>query len=375
MAGIYIHIPFCKQACHYCDFHFSTVLKSKDEVVAAIIRETELQKDYLKGQDVATLYFGGGTPSLLSWHDLDKILNTVGKHFRLSDRAEVTLEANPDDLTPEKLGQLRKLGINRLSIGIQTFNDEYLQYLNRAHDASMAISCIENARKAQFENISIDLIYGIKDDTHEVLTHDLKTAVSLTPEHISAYCLTIEPKTAFGNWLKKKRITQVSEDFAAEEFELLLSTLEANGYEQYEISNFAKPPFYSQHNSSYWRHIPYLGLGPSAHSFNGHSRQFNLGQNAAYVKSISNGVVPCQIETLSAKNLANELIMTGLRTKWGCDLSHIRLKYGFDLNALFASLLQAYTRRGLMYVENDTLLLTKKGKLLADEISENLMLI
>lgn len=373
MAGIYIHIPFCKQACHYCDFHFSTVKALKEDIISAMVKEVDLQKNYLKKEEIDTIYFGGGTPSILELPELEKILYSVYNRFKISKNAEVTLEANPDDLNLPKLNGLYSLGVNRLSIGIQTFNHAYLKYLNRAHDAEMAIKSYNNARKAGFANISIDLIYAIKEEAdHKILRHDLEMAQLLAPEHISAYCLTIEPHTTFGNWLKKARIKAIHEEYAAKEFEILTDTLEKLGYEQYEISNFARDGFYSRHNSSYWKGASYLGIGPSAHSFNGVSRQFNVAHNAKYIKAIAEKLIPCEFEELSEKDRANELVMTGLRTQWGCDLHFLAENLGYDLLALNQAAINEYLASGLVIIEKNVLKLTKPGKLLADEIAARL---
>lgn len=344
----------------------------KDDLITALIEEIDLQKDYLAEKSLSTVYFGGGSPSILDAGDLEKIFSAIGSRFSLEENVEITLEANPDDLSANKLHELRLLGVNRLSIGIQTFNDAYLRYLNRAHDAAMALRCVADARKAGFRNISIDLIYAIKEARHNVLYSDLETAMSLDPEHVSAYCLTIEPKTTFGNWLKKEKIKPVDEEYAAKEFEVLLDFLEKHRYEQYEISNFARDEYYSRHNSNYWRNIPYLGIGPSAHSFNGTSRQFNVANNANYIKAIKKGIVPFELDALDVKNRANETIMTGLRTKWGCNLLFIKERFGYDLLVENRKKMGEYIGKKLIVVTGDTIYLTRGGKLLADEIAADL---
>ncbi|MEL7146539.1 MAG: radical SAM family heme chaperone HemW, partial [Bacteroidota bacterium] len=279
MAGIYIHIPFCKQACHYCDFHFSTNLKHKDSLLEAIIRELDLQQNYLAQEKVSSIYFGGGTPSILHSGDIDKIIDRINTHHQVTTDVEITLEANPDDLTKKKLRELSDAGVNRLSIGIQSFHDQHLRYMNRAHNAKEASQCVEWAYNTGIKNLSIDLIYGIPANDHQIWRRDLELAVSLPVNHISAYCLTIEPDTAFGRWVAQNKMAEAGEEFSAEQFELLLDTLNQHGFEQYEISSFCKDKQYSRHNSSYWLQKKYLGVGPSAHSYNGGSRQFNVSHN------------------------------------------------------------------------------------------------
>jgi len=373
LAGIYIHIPFCKQACYYCDFHFSTLPGQREAMVTAILSELEMQKGYLQNETINTIYFGGGTPSILTSGELGNILEGINKNFSIAKNPEITLEANPDDLSLKKLQELFQLGINRLSIGVQTFHPELLKYLNRAHDEHEAIHCILMARKVGFEKINIDLIYNIKSDQHQSLRYDLTKIMELKPEHISAYSLTIEPNTVFGNWKKKGKIKEVKDEYAARQFELVAEVLEENGYEQYEISNFAQDQKYSQHNSNYWKQVKYLGVGPSAHSFDGLSRQYNVANNAQYLKSISSGNIPATKEILDRKTLVNEHIMLGLRTMWGCDLELLKTKYEFDLIHQNENLVDGMFNKGLIKLEKDRLLLTKKGKLLADEITAELL--
>lgn len=373
LAGIYIHIPYCRQACHYCDFHFSTSLAGKEQMTDALIKEAVLQKDYLEGEEVSTIYFGGGTPSLLSGPELDKLLKALSDHYPIAPDPEITLEANPDDLSMEKLRELKTLGINRLSIGIQTFHDSQLRYMNRAHNAGQARQCMADARKAGFEKISIDLIYGIPSPGHQLWQQDLAAALEMKPEHISSYCLTIEPQTTFGHWLGKGKIPQPDEDYEAQQFELLLRTLKTAGYEHYEISNFCLPGMYSRHNSSYWQQQTYLGLGPAAHSFNRKSRQFNIRNNARYIRSIEKGQIPFEREELSPANLINEYLMTGLRTKWGCSLAYLKEHFNYEPEKEQLKLLNRLREEGYLHTENNYLKLTDAGKLLADEISAQLM--
>ena len=292
MAGIYLHIPFCKQACHYCDFHFSTSMKMKDDFVNALRKEIAMQKDYLKGEPVETIYFGGGTPSLLSYEELMMLLEEVHKHYALIDHPEITLEANPDDLTPKKLKELQRTSVNRLSIGTQSFHAEDLQFMNRAHTSEEAIACIKNAQDADFENLTIDLIYGTPTLSDEGWIKNLETAYSLDIPHLSCYCLTVETKTALADFIRKGKAQDVDEKKSSKHFELLLNEMKKHHYEQYEISNFCKDNKYSKHNSSYWLGMKYLGLGPSAHSYNGTTRQWNVSNNAKYIKSINENHIP-----------------------------------------------------------------------------------
>lgn len=279
MAGIYIHIPFCKQACHYCDFHFSTSQQTRVDLIRSITKEIELQKDYLEGEIVQTIYVGGGTPSLLEAHELLSILDTIRSFFPIIPNPEITLEANPDDLTISKLKDLSRLGINRLSIGIQSFHAEFLTFLNRSHDSVTAIECVWHAREIGFKNISIDLIYAIPSESDFQWSEDIRQAIALQPDHISCYALTIEEKTVFGRWAATGKFKATDDDTAARHLEILMTELELAGFDHYEISNFARQGFHAKHNSNYWRQEKYLGVGPSAHSYNGNSRQFNISNN------------------------------------------------------------------------------------------------
>ncbi len=324
-------------------------------------------------EPIETIYFGGGTPSLLSREEVEKILNALSLHYNVVPEPEITLEANPDDLQANKLQALKAAGINRLSIGIQSFHDPHLQSLNRAHNAAEALSCIQEARAAGFSNISIDLIYAIPAPDHSLWQKDLETALSLHPEHISSYCLTIEPQTAFGNWLKKGKIKPVEEEYAAEQFEMLLQRLRQAGYEQYEISNFSLPGKHSRHNSSYWQQKLYLGLGPSAHSFNRHSRQANVSNNARYLKAIGKNEVPFEREELSRADMINEYIFIGLRTQWGCSLPYLQEQWNHTLAEENKPFLNELLEQDYARIQNDHLVLTNAGKLLADEIASRLM--
>jgi len=372
LAGIYIHIPYCRQACHYCDFHFSTNISKKSKLVDSICKELVLQRDYLSQESVETIYFGGGSPSLLTTSELTAILTTVRQNFSIISNAEITLEGNPDDLTFSYLKSIYDLGINRLSIGVQSFNEQSLRFLNRVHNARQSAECLENAVKAGFDNFNIDLIYGIQSNDHSSWKNDLEMAMAIRPRHISAYCLTIEEKTAFGNWLKKGKMQPVNEEFAAEQFEMLVEKLEHNNYEHYEISNFALPSAYSKHNSSYWKGKNYLGVGPGAHSFNGSSRRFNIENNEKYINFLNENRVLFEEEVLTLENKINEYILTTLRTVWGCDNEHLMKNFNFDLIKDKSFVLEDLLKGEYLMQKNQTLFLTKRGKLMADKITEQL---
>ena len=375
VAGIYLHIPFCKQACHYCDFHFSTSRQHRPAMVQAMVQELYLQQDYLDGEEVDTIYFGGGTPSLLTESELEDLLASIRQCFTVAESPEITVEANPDDLRAGLLRSLRMLGINRLSIGIQSFHEPHLRYLNRAHTADEATRCVQQAREVGFDNISIDLIYAIPTEDHRIWQQDLAQAIALCPQHISAYCLTIEEKTAFGRWQRQGKLRVVSDEVAAEQFDLLVATLTEAGYDHYEISNLCLPGGYSRHNTSYWQGKKYLGIGPSAHSYNGKSRQHNVAHNAKYLQALKQGQLAYEREVLSYYDQINERVMTGLRTKWGCDLARLRTLYNYDLLQENASYVGRLVAEGKAVVQEDRLILTNEGKLLADGIAEDLFLV
>jgi oxygen-independent coproporphyrinogen-3 oxidase len=371
MPGLYLHIPFCKQACHYCDFHFSTSLALKSRLVEAIGQELALRKDYL-GPDAVldTIYFGGGTPSLLTAAELDFILEEIHRHFQVAEGAEITLEANPDDLTALKVRELAASPINRLSIGLQSFHEPHLRLMNRAHSAVESETAVRLAQDAGFENISVDLIYGVPAPDHSIWEQDMARAFALQVPHLSCYALTIEPGTVFGHQLKKGTFKAPPDEFVAQQFELLLTQMRTHGYQQYEISNFCQPGRESRHNSAYWRGVPYLGLGPSAHSFNGSSRQYTVANNPQYVAAVlERQQVPATVEILSPTNRANEYLMTSLRTAQGCDLRHLREHLGVDLLGTHAAYLQQLQATGQATIRQEVLQLTDQGKLLADQIT------
>lgn len=369
MAGIYLHIPFCKQACHYCDFHFSTSMGLKATTVQAIAHELKLRQPYLQGQEVETIYFGGGTPSLLSQEELQLLLATIKELFIVSEEAEITLEANPDDLTPQKLQEMRRAGVNRLSIGLQSFHGPHLQLMNRAHTAQESLKSVREAQAAGFDNITVDLIYGIPAPDHSIWQQDLDTLFALGVQHVSCYALTIEPDTALGRWSKKGKFKPAEDEFTAQQFEILLERMAQEGFTQYEISNFCKPGYESKHNGNYWRGVHYLGVGPSAHSFNGHSRQYNVAHNKKYTDALQQDTVPFELEELSLPDQANDYLLTTLRTIWGCDLGRIKQTFGYDFTSSHGTYLQELQEKNLAYVENNVLYLTDKGKLLADQIT------
>jgi oxygen-independent coproporphyrinogen-3 oxidase len=347
----------------------------RTEMVQAMLKELELQKSYLGEASLETIYFGGGTPSILDAKQLDLILKAARRLFNVMRDAEVTVECNPDDLSRPTLEALATLGVNRLSIGIQSFDDEVLRHFNRAHTSDESLKCISNARQEGFKNISIDLIYGIPGQGNNAWQRNIRTAIALAPEHISAYALTIEEKTVFGRKYAKGQLTPLPEERVAEQFETLMREMEAAGYEHYEISNFARPGRRSRHNTSYWEQKAYLGIGPSAHSYDGSSRQFNIANNPLYIKSIREGKIPFEKEFLGRDTLINEFIMTSLRTSGGLDLSRLKELHGFDLLAAHGSYVDGLVRLGKVGIAGNILKLSNQGKLLADKISSDLFVI
>jgi oxygen-independent coproporphyrinogen III oxidase len=372
---LYLHIPFCHQACHYCDFHFSTRLSGKAALVEALIKEIELQKDYLGARELSTIYFGGGTPSTLSPDELSAIFVAIHKHFEVLAGAEITLEANPEDLTPEYLSVLKELGVNRLSIGIQSFHAANLTFMNRNHDVSQAQKSIQDAQAIGLDNISIDLIFGIPSNDIAMLEQDLAAAVATGVQHISAYSLTIEPKTVFGHQLKKGILQETPEQHMADAFEFTHKYLEKQGFTAYETSNFAKPGFESQHNSSYWKQESYLGIGPAAHSFNQTTRQWNVANNTTYVNQIASGIIPAEVEELSAENQINEYIMTQLRTHWGIDLNYLRERFAAIESPFPEKEIAYWINQGYAVIENDRLKLVGQGKLIADGLAAEIFIV
>ena len=372
MAGIYLHIPFCKQACTYCNFHFTTSLRYKNELVTAIVKEIELQKDFLKGDPIATIYFGGGTPSLLTAGECGLILRKIRKEFIVESGAEITLEANPDDITREKLLAWKEIGINRLSIGIQSFFEEDLVWMNRAHNQGQAHQCIQESLEAGFQNMSIDLIYGSPLLTDEQWEKNVNTAINYKIPHLSCYALTLEEKTPLHKQILLKKGVDIDPDKQARHFLLLMQWLKQKGYEHYEVSNFAKPGFRSRHNSSYWEGKKYLGLGPSAHSYDGISRSWNIANNTKYIEAINNGILEGETEMLTETQKLNEYIMISLRTMEGLDLDKLKTIWGEDKVKTMETKLSLFKNNNLLHQKGGIVQLTDDGMLMADGIASDL---
>jgi len=373
MPGIYLHIPFCKKACHYCNFHFSTSLQSKGALLAALHRELEMQSGYLDGQPLGSVYLGGGTPSLLDTAELAALFETIHLYYKVSADAEVTLEANPDDLNADKIADLKNhTPVNRLSIGIQSFREEDLVWMNRAHHATESVQCLERVVGAGFTDWTADLIYGLPESNDDVWASNVQQLLDFGAPHLSAYCLTVEQGTALHHFVQKGQSRPVDEQQALQQFEYLMDTLAGRGYEHYEISNFALPGRYARHNSRYWLGDSYLGVGPSAHSFDGHSRQWNVSNNARYIKSIENGLVPFEKELITPTMRYNEYVMTRMRTHWGCQLADIQA-----LGAVFAGHFEheivPLQKKGLVEkAGSGAWKLTQAGKFQADGVSASL---
>ena len=374
MAGIYIHIPFCKQACYYCDFHFSTSLKKKDDLLSCLIKELEIRRAELENKQVESVYFGGGTPSLLTSIEIIALLDTIGSNYMLIDTPEITLEANPDDLDYVKLVDLKNTGINRLSIGIQSFYNDDLKAMNRAHNAHEAHKCLNEASK-HFSNITIDLIYGIPGMSVDKWRRNLEQTFNYEVSHISSYALTVEPKTALANFIEKGKYPPVDDELALKHFQELVALTNEKGYIHYEISNFGKEGFFSKHNSNYWKGIPYLGIGPSAHSYNGDQRSWNINNNSKYIEAINNDQLPQQNEVLSINDRFNELLLIGLRTIWGVDLKAIEIQFGLDFVNHLKFSAEALIEQEMIQINKGILTLTSKGKFLADGIASQLFMI
>src|SRR5690554_3133078 len=370
MAGIYIHIPFCKQACHYCDFHFSTSLKKKEEMIAALIQEIHLRKEEIN-EPVETIYFGGGTPSVLSNEEINILIDAVFSLFDVMKHPEITLEANPDDLTKKRIHELANSRINRLSIGVQSFYDEDLQLMNRAHNAKEAWESLVEAAK-HFDNISIDLIYGIPNMSLQRWESNIQKALDLEIPHISSYALTVEPKTALATLIKKGKIPTLDDGEAHEHFLRMVSILENNGFVHYELSNFGKPDYFSKNNSAYWLGKKYLGIGPSAHSFDGKNRSWNIANNTLYIQAIQKKELPNETETLSIQDRYNEYIMTGLRTIWGVSVFSVEHEFGVNYKKYLLANAQEFIHNGQLQLENDVLKTTMKGKFFCDGIASEL---
>jgi oxygen-independent coproporphyrinogen III oxidase len=372
MAGIYLHIPFCKQKCHYCNFFSLASHKHKDIFISTLIKEIKLQTHYLKGEEVSTIYIGGGTPSLFSSKEIQGIITTVKEEFTVSTQAEITLEANPDDLNEEFLAELGKTFVNRLSIGVQSFFDDDLHYLNRVHNSADARKAVERAKNAGFNNLTLDLIYGIPTLTKAKWLSNIKQFLELDIPHLSAYALTVEPKTALSSFIAKGKMQAVDDAQAAEHFDLLVVEMEKYDFVHYEISNFAKQGHYSRHNSIYWSGGNYLGLGPSAHSYNGHTRQWNVSNLAQYLKLSDHVTVVEEKEVLTLEQRYNEYVMTSLRTVWGCDLEHIANTFGEKFSERCTTQALKFLTNGQLIKTQSKLYLTSKGKFFADGIAAQL---
>jgi oxygen-independent coproporphyrinogen-3 oxidase len=371
MSGIYIHIPFCKQACHYCDFHFSTSMKKRDEMVLALAKEIQMRKKEFKNEVVETIYFGGGTPSVLTTNEIQFLISEVYKNYKVAEIPEITLEANPDDLSKDRIVELSKSPINRLSIGIQSFFEDDLLMMNRAHNSAEARKCLEEATK-YFENISLDLIYGIPGMSNEKWKQNIETALSFAIPHISSYALTVEPKTALNKLIQTGKIAKPKDEVAEAHFQILAETLESNGFVHYELSNFGKKNYFSKNNSAYWLGKKYLGIGPSAHSYDGISRSWNVSNNSIYLKSLEENKLPNETEILSKSDRYNEYIMTGLRTIWGVSLDRIKDEFGDEYLDYLQKQSRKFINDGLLFIENNILKPTQKGKFLTDGIASDL---
>ena len=374
MAGIYIHIPFCKKACHYCDFYFTTSTQYEEDIVNAICKELILKKSRIIG-NIDTIYFGGGTPSVLHERSIAQIFETIYRNYSVNLEAEITLEANPDDLTLQKIETIKSFPINRFSIGIQSFFNEDLIWMNRAHNANEAEYCIKLAQDRGFENLTIDLIYGFPLLTDDKWQSNLTKAIDLLVPHISAYALTVEPKTALAFSIKTKKQQPVSDKQSADQFIFLMETLFENGFEQYEISNFAKDGNYAVHNTNYWRGVPFIGIGPSAHGFDGINRTMNPANNAVYLKEIKKGVLPEKIEILSTEDRFNEYIMTSLRTIWGFDLKIIQKDFGDFFLSETKKQFPKFISKDWINQTGSIITLTQSGKLFADHIASEMFIV
>lgn len=374
MAGIYLHIPFCKKACHYCDFHFSTSAKYKDEMLNALRNEIKLRRQYLGNEKIETIYFGGGTPSVLDSEDIHALIGEITSTFDVYDHAEITLEANPDDLHAQKVKELRQTPVNRFSIGVQSFYEEDLKWMNRAHNATEAESSVKRVQDAGFENITVDLIYGFPLLSNIKWEQNIQKLLELGIPHISSYSMTVEPKTALAMFIAKGKEKAMNENQSSEQFMTLINRLTEAGFEHYEISNFAKPGMYSKHNSNYWEGVNYLGIGPSAHSFNGESRQWNIANNHRYISEIQENKIPAELEFLTPENRINEYIMTSLRTSKGMDLDLIAEKFGTEYSNRIQKELEVFLEKDWLSINDKKVILNLEGKLFADLIASELFI-
>ncbi|HAV25880.1 MAG TPA: coproporphyrinogen III oxidase [Bacteroidetes bacterium] len=375
MAGIYIHIPFCKKACFYCDFHFSVSFQQKDEVVASLIKELKERKNFIGQEEVKTIYFGGGTPSVLSAGNISEILKEVYAQYTVNDNAEITFECNPDDLSKEYLVGLKECGVNRLSIGIQSLNDESLTWMNRSHNVTQALQAIDSAAAFGFRDMSIDLIYGIPMLTEDEWRQTLKRALAMPINHLSAYSLTLEENTPYNKLVEQKKYKKPNDDDASRHFEILLEEIKLAGWEHYEVSNFCKAGNYSKHNTAYWQNVKYLGIGPSAHSFDGRGRHWNVRSNKEYIQKTQAGESVSESEELSTKDIVNETLLTGLRTKWGVNLAEVKEQYEYDIAATNQTQIMEWQQKDWLEMKDGVLRLRADGFLFADYIASELFVL
>ena len=373
---IYLHIPFCKQKCSYCNFHFSTSFSLKDEMLSAIKKEIQLRHNELENKTLKSLYFGGGTPSVLSVDEIKSLIDEIQKYFSFDENIEITLESNPDDLNKNFLEELSQTEINRLSIGTQSFYDEDLKLMNRAHNASEAESSIKRAQDFGLVNISVDLIYGSPTSNFEIWKDNLSKTIELQVPHVSSYALTVEPKTALEKWIENGKIRSPEETEQNQEFYYMKDFLKDNGFDHYEISNFGKPGFHSKHNSAYWKSEPYLGIGPSAHSYNGSlERSWNIANNPIYIKNLNQNILPIEKEILTEKDRFNEMIMIGLRTIWGVDLNRINQNFSSEVIDYLNQEIKSKIESGILEIENNYLKIPEKHWFLADGIASDLFIV
>lgn len=372
MGGIYIHIPFCKKACFYCDFHFSVSLKTQSSVVNAILSEMEMRKGLLGNDSVKSIYFGGGTPSVLTLDEIESILRRIRFCFEIERDAEITLECNPDDLDIAYLQGLKDLGVNRLSVGVQSFNDEHLQWMNRSHNNAQSMQCIESAAHVGFQDITIDLIYGIPQLAQEEWIRTVEKALQLPINHLSAYSLTLEESTPYHKLVSQKKYQKPNNEEAARHYHYLNEAIIEKGWQQYEVSNYCKNENYAKHNTSYWRQKKYLGLGPSAHSYDIENRYWNVRSNQKYIDKIIANKTACESEKLSRKDKFNEEILTGLRTKWGINLAEIYNQYGIDITRQYKRELIDWEAQNWLQYKTPNLTLTSEGMLYADFIASEI---
>ena len=375
MAGIYIHIPFCHKACNYCDFHFSTSLNNKDDLLRCLLKELEQRRSEINSS-VSSIYFGGGTPSVLTINEVKQLIDQCFKHYKILDDLEVTLEANPEDISIELINGYAKAGINRLSIGVQSFQDNVLEWMNRSHSSKQAIDCINWANQAGITNISVDLIYGVPEELQRNWIQDLETLISLNVTHISAYNLTVEEKTVLHKLVKEKKQLLPDQDICNEAYDLLVQTLKLAGYEQYEVSNFSKKGFQSRHNSAYWHRAPYLGIGPSAHSFNGQkTRSWNVSNNRQYIKQIDSGICTFETEELTDLDIANEIILLGTRTKKGVSINKVLKYLNTQQKDVFLKQLDELKKKRFIITDDDHLYVNEDKRFYSDHISRELIIL